>query len=155
MDGKRSLRAYAGYSFPKPAIATSNNTLKRTMIIFRSLFGRGGAGRLLNPSHIFTITLCDFSGSTCEKLSVDGKQLSNPGFFNPNAEWMLTMVIDIFSVGSVLYSIISGHWPHRDPGPFKSAEDYRSYDERVEEHFRNREYPNVNGLFGGTIILGC
>lgn len=99
--------------------------------------------------------LCDFGGSTCEKLGVDGKQLPDPGFFDPNAECMSTTAIDIFSVGSLLYSIVSGHWPHRDPGPFKSAEDYRSYDERVEEHFRNREYPDVDGFFGGTIILGC
>lgn len=56
MDGKTSPRAYAGCSFLKPAIATSNDTLKRTMIAFRSLFGRCGAGRLLNPSHTFTIT---------------------------------------------------------------------------------------------------
>ncbi|KAF2241361.1 kinase-like protein [Trematosphaeria pertusa] len=99
--------------------------------------------------------LCDFGGSTCEKLGVDGKQLPDPGFFDPNAEWVSTTATDIFSVGSVLYSIVSGHWPHRDLGPFKLEEDYRSYNERVEEHFRNREYPDVDGLFGGTIILGC
>jgi len=99
--------------------------------------------------------LCDFGGSTCEKLGVDGKQLPDPGFFDPNADWVATTAIDLFSVGSVLYSIVSGHWPHRDPGPFKSAEDCLSYDELVEDHFRNRKYPDVNGIFGGSIILGC
>ncbi len=99
--------------------------------------------------------LCDFGGSTCERLGVDGKQLPDPGFFDPNAEWVSTTATDIFSIGSVLYSIVSGHWPHRDPGPFKSADDYRSYDDRVEEHFKKREYPDVHGLFGGTVMLGC
>lgn len=99
--------------------------------------------------------LCDFGGSTCEKLGVDGKQLPDPGFFDPNAEWVSTTATDIFSVGSVLYSIVSGHWPHRDPGPFKSAEDSRSYDKLVEERFKNREYPDVDQLFGGGIIHGC
>ncbi|KAI9652865.1 MAG: hypothetical protein M1821_007783 [Bathelium mastoideum] len=99
--------------------------------------------------------LCDFGGSFCEKLGVNGKQLPDPGFFDPNAKWMATKTNDIFSVGSVLYSIVTGHWPYRDPGPFKSAEESRNYDERVEEHFRNREYPDINGLFGGAIILGC
>ncbi|KAF1993259.1 kinase-like protein [Amniculicola lignicola CBS 123094] len=99
--------------------------------------------------------LCDFGSSVYKKLGVDGGQLPDPGFFDPNAEWTSTTATDIFSVGSVLYSIVSGHWPHKDLGPFKSAEDYRSYDERVEERFKNREYPDVDGLFGGTIILGC
>ncbi|KAH8726853.1 hypothetical protein GQ44DRAFT_770787 [Phaeosphaeriaceae sp. PMI808] len=103
----------------------SSNTLKRTTITFRSPFSR------------------------------DGKQLPDPGFFDPNAEWESTTATDIFSVGSALYSIVLGHWPHRDPGPFKSTEDYCSYNKRVEEHFGDQEYPDVDGLFGGTIILGC
>ena len=41
-------------------------------------------------------------------------------------------------LSSVLYSIVSGHWPHRDCGPFL-AEDYRIYNELVEGRFRNRE----------------
>jgi len=56
MDGKISLRAYAACSFLKPAMATSNITLKRTTITSRSLFGRGGADKLSNLSPIFTIT---------------------------------------------------------------------------------------------------
>jgi len=57
MDGKTSPRACAVYSFRKLAMATSNITLKRTMIIFHSLFGRSGVGKLSNPSHTFTITV--------------------------------------------------------------------------------------------------
>ncbi|KAF2181231.1 kinase-like protein, partial [Zopfia rhizophila CBS 207.26] len=167
MDGKTSPRAYAACSFPKPAMATSNVTLRWCRQVVESIsyiHHHGVIHSDLRPEnflvHATTPTsldlwLCDFGGSTCEKLGVDGKQLPDPSFFDPNAEWVSTTATDIFSVGSVLYSIISGHWPHRDPGPFKSAEDYRSYDGRVEEHFRNREYPDVDGLFGGTIILGC
>jgi len=99
--------------------------------------------------------LRDFGGSTCEKLGVDGNQLPDPGFFDPNAEWVSTIATDIFSIGSVLYSIVSGHWPHRGLGPFKSAEDYKTYDKQVEEYFRNQQYPDIDGLFGGTIILNC
>ncbi|KAJ3578069.1 hypothetical protein NPX13_g2494 [Xylaria arbuscula] len=62
--------------------------------------------------------LCDFGGSTCEKLGLDGKHLPDPGFFNPNSEWVSTTATDIFSVGSILYAILTGHWPYRAPGPF-------------------------------------
>lgn len=55
MDGKTSPRAYAACFFPKPAMATSNVTLKRTTIS-RSLSARGGADKLSNPSHTSTIT---------------------------------------------------------------------------------------------------
>jgi serine/threonine protein kinase len=99
--------------------------------------------------------LCDFGGSFSEKLGVDGKQLPDPGFFDPNAEWRATKANDLFSVGSVLYGIVAGHWPHRDPGPFESVGDSYAYDARVERLFKNQEYPDVAGLFGGHIIFGC
>lgn len=107
-----------------------------------------------NPTTL-DLWLCDFGGSVCQKLGVDGKQLPDPGFFDPNAEWKATTATDIFSIGSILYSIVSGHWPHREPGPFNSSEDYLNYDKQVEEHFKNQNYPDVDGLFGGRIILGC
>lgn len=99
--------------------------------------------------------LCDFGGSKCEKLGVDGGHLPDPGFFDPNVEWVAAKSVDIFSVGSILYSIVTGHWPYRKPGPFTEEESLPEYDQRVEELFRRREFPNVNGLFCGDIVLGC
>ena len=57
MDGRTNLRACAACSFPKPAMATSNITLKPTTIAFHSPFGRRGADKLSNPSHTFTISV--------------------------------------------------------------------------------------------------
>ncbi|KAF2105302.1 kinase-like domain-containing protein [Lophiotrema nucula] len=42
--------------------------------------------------------LCDFGSLTNEKLSVDGNQLPDPGFFDPNGEWASTTATDIFSI---------------------------------------------------------
>ncbi|KAF5017626.1 hypothetical protein F66182_10426 [Fusarium sp. NRRL 66182] len=99
--------------------------------------------------------LCDFGGSTCEKLGLDGKHLPDPGFFDPNSAWVSQPAIDIFSVGSILYTILTGHWPYRSPGPFETVEDMEIYDQQVEDLFRQRKFPSVEGLFGGGIILAC
>ena len=99
--------------------------------------------------------LCDFGGSTCEELGLDGKHLPDPGFFDPNSEWVSTPATDLFSVGSILYTILTGHWPYRGPGPFKTAEEMEAYDQHVEELFRQGKFPDVEGLFGGRIILCC
>jgi serine/threonine protein kinase len=99
--------------------------------------------------------LCDFGGSTCEKLGLDGKHLPDPGFFDPNSEWVSTPATDIFSVGSILYTILTGHWPYRAPGPFKTVEEMESYDQQVEDLFRQGIFPDVEELLEGKIILGC
>ncbi|KAI0810001.1 kinase-like domain-containing protein [Xylaria sp. FL0064] len=99
--------------------------------------------------------LCDFGGSTCEKLGLDGKHLPDPGFFDPNSEWVSTPATDIFSVGSILYTILTGHWPYRAPGPFKTMEEMESYDQQVEDLFRQGIFPDVEELLEGKIILGC
>ncbi|CAH0023476.1 unnamed protein product [Clonostachys rhizophaga] len=99
--------------------------------------------------------LCDFGGSTCAKLGLDGKHLPDPGFFDPNSDWVSQTATDIFSIGSILYTILAGHWPHRSSGPFRTVEEMESYDRQVDDLFRQRKFPDVESLFGGSIILGC
>ncbi|KAF2012893.1 kinase-like protein, partial [Aaosphaeria arxii CBS 175.79] len=50
--------------------------------------------------------LCDFGGSVCKELRLDGKQLPDPGFFDPNAQWVASVATDIFSLGSILYGAL-------------------------------------------------
>ncbi|KAG9230401.1 kinase-like domain-containing protein [Amylocarpus encephaloides] len=48
------------------------------------------------------IWLCDFGGSTCEELGLDGGHLPEAGFFDPTQEYVSTPATDIFSLGSIL-----------------------------------------------------
>jgi len=61
----------------------------------------------------FDLWLCDFGGSVCKELDLDGGNHPDSGFFDPNSPWESTIDTDIFSLGSVLYAIVTGHWPYR------------------------------------------
>lgn len=102
------------------------------------------------------LRLCDFGGATCPQLGLSGNQLPDAGFFDPTAEWTPSPAVDIFSLGSTLYCIVTGHWPFRTPGGlFNSFEEMEAYEAYVEDHFRQGKFPCVAGLPGGDIILGC
>ncbi|KAG6009942.1 hypothetical protein E4U21_000713 [Claviceps maximensis] len=102
------------------------------------------------------LCLCDFGGSTCEDLNISGNSLPDSGFFDPNAPWKATPAIDIFSLGSVLYAIMTGHWPFRTTtGIFESGQEKDEYEAEVDRRFCLGDFPKVDGLFGGDIILGC
>ncbi|OBT69715.1 hypothetical protein VE03_00872 [Pseudogymnoascus sp. 23342-1-I1] len=95
----------------------------------------------------------DFGGSTCG--DIDGGHLPDAGFFNPRSAWVSTVDTDIFSLGSVFYTIMTGHWPYKSPGPFESVEEKCNYEETVDALFSEGKFPAVNGLVGGAIIQGC
>lgn len=99
------------------------------------------------------LLLCDFGGST--NWDVDGGHLPDSGFFNPCKPWVSTEALDIFSLGSVFYMIMTVHWPYRSPGPFNSVEEMNSYEDRVDNLFASQSFPSVVGLTGGAVIQGC
>jgi len=102
--------------------------------------------------------LCDFGGSYCkidDNNIIDGEHLPDPGFFDPNCDWSSTKDTDIFALGSVFYFIMTGHWPYKSPGPFLSVQESDEYDEKVEDLFKEKKYPCVEGLEGGDIMSDC
>ncbi|EQK98442.1 Protein kinase-like domain protein [Ophiocordyceps sinensis CO18] len=99
--------------------------------------------------------LCDFGGSTCDRLGLDGGHLPDPGFYDPNSGAESTHQTDIFSIASVLYVILTGHWPYRGPGPFKTGKEMEDYGLEVDDLFERGRFPDVDGLFAGEVILKC
>lgn len=99
------------------------------------------------------LLLCDFGGSTSG--DIDGGHLPDSGFFNPCKPWVSTETVDIFSLGSVFYTIMTGHWPYKSPGPFKSVTEKDDYEELVDTLFASQRYPPVDDIPGGTVIQGC
>ncbi|KAI0425793.1 kinase-like protein [Xylaria sp. FL1042] len=100
--------------------------------------------------------LCDFGKSACEELGISGGGVPDAGFFDPSSPWESTPSTDIFSLGSVLYTILRGHWPYRtQSGSFETLEEMDQYAVHAEDLFRQGIFPEVGDLFGGEIILGC
>ncbi|RCI13187.1 hypothetical protein L249_0368 [Ophiocordyceps polyrhachis-furcata BCC 54312] len=100
--------------------------------------------------------LCDFGGATCEELGLSAEKLPDAGFFDPNLPWVPSPIMDIFSLGSVLYTILTGHWPFREPGGrFSTLTEMEEYESLVDGHFARGLFPQVGGLWGGNIIHGC
>lgn len=99
------------------------------------------------------LLLCDFGGST--NGEIDGGHLPDAGFFNPCNAWESTKNTDIFSLGSIYYTIMTGHWPYKAPGPFQSAEEMRQYRELVDGLFGSKRYPSVDGLAAGSVVERC
>ena len=108
-----------------------------------------------DASHNLNLRLCDFGGSTFRDL--DGGTLPDAGFSDPRDPWVSTSATDIFSLGSVIYIIMVGYWPHGLPGShmFKSMEEKRVYEDKVNHLFGSDDWPSVDGIEGGNIILGC
>lgn len=100
------------------------------------------------------ILLCDFGGSTCPALGLDGNHLPEDPFFDPTQDGTSTPATDIFSLGSILYTILVGHLPHKQPGQFGLDEEDR-YRTHVYEHFARGEFPDVTNLIAGSVIMGC
>ncbi|KAL2820640.1 kinase-like domain-containing protein [Aspergillus granulosus] len=103
--------------------------------------------------HDHDLLLCDFGGSTSG--NIDGGHLPDSGFFNPSKPWVSTEATDIFSLGSIFYTIMTDHWPYRSPGPFTSVEEKLSYCDKVDELFSSNKFPSTDQVVGGPIIQGC
>jgi len=67
------------------------------------------------------------------------------------------MLLDIFGMGSVLYTILTGTWPYKtSPGGFAKVEDRLDWEERtVYPNFRAGKFPDVKHQPGGDVILKC
>lgn len=99
--------------------------------------------------------LCDFGGSTCSELGDSIAHMPDDPFFDVRMPWKPTKAIDIFSLGSILYTILTGHWPYREGTPPLNPEDIRVYETYVKDMFEKGTFPDVSSLRAGKVIRGC
>ncbi|KAI9752907.1 MAG: hypothetical protein M4579_005425 [Chaenotheca gracillima] len=102
------------------------------------------------------LLLCDFGGSTCDELGLDGGCLPDGPFYNTIFGQESTPALDIFSLGSLFYTILTGYWPYRSsPGSPESIDEKITYEKEVAEAFQQQNYPDVTRVAGGDVILAC
>lgn len=103
-----------------------------------------------------SLWLNDFGGSTCDELQLDGGHLPDIPFGDPRLPCESTPATDIFSLGTIFNTIMTGHWPFMNgPPDWKSAEDRLEYMSRVETLFEQGDFPAVSDLTGGVVIKRC
>lgn len=67
----------------------------------------------------------------------------------------ITTNLDLFSLGSIFYTILVGYWPYRTQSFFSEGDDYLDYVDKVNAFFRQGRFPDVDGLWGGSVMMGC
>ncbi|KAB5514876.1 kinase [Coniochaeta sp. 2T2.1] len=103
-----------------------------------------------------SIWLCDFGGSMCARLGLDGGHLPDAPFFDPRMKWESTPATDIFSLGSIFYTIQTGCWPYRDSPPeWSSVQEKQAYEAQVDGWLKRGHFPPVSHVIGGNVIKGC
>jgi serine/threonine protein kinase len=77
-------------------------------------------------------------------------------FFDPQiTSWESKPATDIFSLGSVIYVIMTRYWPFRASPPPSTAKNTEVYRDEVDKLFKKGAFPDVSELQGGDVIRGC
>ena len=96
--------------------------------------------------------LSDFGGSQCEEQNLDGEQIPDEPFGDPRLPSdQRSPAMDIFGFGSILYTILTGHWPYRSSPPPEGLERY-DFREKAKEQIMKEDFPDMFHLEGGFII---
>jgi serine/threonine protein kinase len=102
-----------------------------------------------------SLWLCDFGGSACEALGLNGGHLPDDPFFDPRLGLVTTPATDIFSLGTLLFIILVGHLLFGIGFKGQPFANWRAYEDCVNERFKAGQFPDVAGLIGGNVIKKC
>ena len=99
-----------------------------------------------------TVKLCDFQGRLLRadgSVDKDGLARENIKSFMPRADPnCCDRKTDLFALGSAFYHIMQGHEPFPDMDPFND-------EERIEERFTSRQFPEVDSLLMNVVTHKC
>ncbi|PHH90683.1 hypothetical protein CDD83_2939 [Cordyceps sp. RAO-2017] len=101
------------------------------------------------------LLLCDFGGSTCDELGLDGHGgcLPDGPFYHPAFDCKSTPALDIFGLASFFYTVLTGRWPARStPGAPQSIDENYANEKEVAEAFSQGSYPDLKCL-GGVVPM--
>ncbi|KAK3373947.1 kinase-like domain-containing protein [Lasiosphaeria ovina] len=104
------------------------------------------------------LLLADFGGSVCEELGLDGLSLPDGPFYSPVFEWQSSVLLDVFGMASIFYTILTGRWPYKPtPGRFQKVDDRLEWEDKVVyPNFKLEKFPDdVTDLPAGDVILAC
>jgi serine/threonine protein kinase len=87
----------------------------------------------------------------CAEKGIDGKGLPDIPFWD--FSWESTVGTDIFSLGSIFYTIRTGHWPYKSE--VGDEEGKWEYEERAGSLMESGIYPSLDGIPGSATIIGC
>lgn len=119
----------------------------------------------LRPETFSSMRLCQEPGTCCspilavqmcEELKVDGKALPDGPSHSPVFGWESSVLLNLFELGSLMYTILTGMWPYEEtPGPLAGDEMLDWDEEVVHPKMKREEFPEVDHLPGGEVILKC
>lgn len=102
------------------------------------------------------LLLCDFGGSACGELGLDGRSLPDGPFYDPELGDEASPALDIFGLGAFFYTVLTGCWPWRSsPAAPLTLDERDEYDRLVSGLLRQRMFPGVAGLVGDPVMTGC
>ncbi|KAF1973458.1 kinase-like protein [Bimuria novae-zelandiae CBS 107.79] len=98
--------------------------------------------------------LADFGGSRCPALGLSGNLIPDDPYLDPQLTEFNLPKVDVFSLGVIIYIIMTGHYPfHERPAP--DNEEMYKYGERVQKLYQNGEFPDLSSVPYGDVIAGC
>ena len=103
----------------------------------------------------FDILLDNFGGALCKALNLDGNNLPDDPFSDPTlADDDGTPRRDVFSLGIVIYFIMTGHYLFHE-GPFPGGAARWVFGELVNCQFQKGRLPGLTNMHFGQVIKRC
>lgn len=100
------------------------------------------------------VILADFGGSRWLELDVVGNLMPDDPYLDPQLTEFSSPRVDVFSLGIIIYIIITGCYPfHGRPAP--ENEEIYEYGERVQNLYREGQFPDLSNVAFGNVIAGC